>query len=98
MKLAEYLPLINEIVNRSYNKCQSIVNINLFWCAALTIYLIKVVSARCWHANTWLKYIHSEVFRFFLITFVKLKGTCHETYHMIAKVDPVLLVKFGGVW
>ena len=28
-----------------------------------------------------LKYIHSEkVFCFFLITFVKLKGTCHETY------------------
>ena len=49
--------------------------------------------------RTKLKYIHSEkVFCFFLITFVKLKGTCHETYHMIAKVDPVLLVKFGGVW
>ena len=46
-----------------------------------------------------LKYIHSEkVFCFFLITFVKLKGTCHETYHMVAKVDPVLLVKFGKVW
>ena len=44
-----------------------------------------------------LKYIHPEVFCFFLITSVKLKGTCHETYHMIAKVDPVL-VKFGGVW
>ena len=43
-----------------------------------------------------LKYI--IVFCFFLITSVKLKGTCHETYHMIAKVDPVLLVKFGGVW
>ena len=46
-----------------------------------------------------LKYIHSEkVFCFFLITFVKLKGTCHETYHMIAKVDSILLVQFGGVW
>ena len=45
-----------------------------------------------------LKYIHPEVFCFFLITSVKLKGTCHETYHMIAKVDPVLFVKFGGVW
>ena len=46
-----------------------------------------------------LKYIHPEkVFCFFLITSVKLKGTCHETYHMIAKVDSILLVKFGGVW
>ena len=24
-------------------------------------------------------------------------SACHETYHMIAKVNPVLLVKFGGV-
>ena len=57
-----------------------------------TLYLDKV---RCAH----LKYIHPEkVSCFFLITSVKLKGTCHETYHMIAKVDPVLLVKFGGVW
>ena len=46
-----------------------------------------------------LKYIHPEkVFCFFLITSVKLKGTCHETYHMTAKVDPILLVKFEGVW
>ena len=51
-----------------------------------------------YESSKTLKYIHSEVFCFFLITFVKLKGTCHETYHMIAKVDPVLLVKFGGVW
>ena len=44
-----------------------------------------------------LKYIHPEkVFCFFLITSVKLKGTCHETYHMIAKVNSVL-VKFGGI-
>ena len=42
-----------------------------------------------------LKYIHPEVFCFFLITSIKLKGICHETYHMIAKVNPV---KFGGVW
>ena len=48
---------------------------------------------------TLLKYIHPEkVFCFFLVTSVKLKGTCHETYHMIAKVNPVLVVKFGGVW
>ena len=46
-----------------------------------------------------LKYMHPEkVFCFFLITSVKLKGTCRETYHIIAKVDPVLLVKFGWVW
>ena len=45
----------------------------------------------------WLKYIHPEKVFCFFLTSVKLKGTCHETYHMIAKVDPILLVKFGGV-
>ena len=50
------------------------------------------------HLHHSLKYIHPEkVFCFLLITSVKLKGTCHETYRMIAKVDSVL-VKFGGVW
>ena len=59
----------------------------------------RMTSTRIEFHTVELKYIHSEkVFCFFLITFVKLKGTCHETYHMIAKVDPVLLVKFGGVW
>ena len=50
------------------------------------------------HEFTWTSWsIHPEkVFCFFLITSVKLKGTCHETYHMMAKVNPVLLVKFGG--
>ena len=52
--------------------------------------LIKVKNGRN------LMYIHPK--KFFLITSVKLKGTYHETYHMIAKVDPILLVKFGGVW
>ena len=51
-----------------------------------------------WENFIILKYIHPEkVFCFFLITSVKLKGTCHETYCMTAKVDPILLVKFGGV-
>ena len=61
--------------------------------------MLNSIPWKCNDRRPLLKYIHPEkVFCFFLITSVKLKEISHETYHMIAKVDPILLVKFGGVW